>query len=110
MAGITPWTVGNLAPAWVISLIPDTGFVTTTGLSAGNFSLRIRNNSTGTETTGAGTFSNIVTGSASAPATVTYQPAAADVATVGMYTLWVDVTFANGVESFLIGLWQVVPE
>ena len=107
---ITPWTQNNLAPAWVISLIPDSGFVNTSGLVVGNFSLRIHNNNTGLETTGAGTFSNITTGSSSTPATVTYQPAAADVATIGMYTLWVDVTFSNGVQSFLIGLWQVVAE
>ena len=108
--GITPWTQGNLSPAWVISLIPDSGYVNTSGLSASSFSLRIHNNASGTETTGGGTFSNITTGTSSTPATVTYQPVAADVATIGMYTLYVDVTFSNGVETFTIGLWQVVAE
>ena len=107
---ITPWTQNNLAPAWVISLVPDSGVVNVSGLVAGNFSLRIRNNNSGVETTGAGTFSNITAASGATPAQVTYQPAAADVATLGTYTLWVDVTFSNGVESFSIGLWQVVPE
>jgi hypothetical protein len=110
MAGITPWTVGNLAPAWTISLIPDSGSVTMTGLTTSNFSLRIRNNNTGVETTGAGAFSNITAASGATPASVTYQPAAADVGTVAPFTLWVDITFSNGVESFLIGLFQVVPE
>jgi hypothetical protein len=112
---ITPWPKGNLVPAWVISLIPDTGAFSVTGLVVGNFSLRILNNNAGSETIGGGTFSNItaavMNGSVVVtPASVTYQPVAADVGTLGMFTLWLDVTFAAGVQSFNLGLWQVVTE
>jgi len=122
---ISPWVINNLAPAWVISLVPDPSppgqaqsYVNVSGLTASNFSLRMRN-SQGTERTGAGAWSNItaaVTQGSGANlvvlshASVTYQPAAADVNTLDQFTLWVDVTFSNGVESFLIGAWQVVPE
>lgn len=112
---ITPWTQGNLAPSWVISLVPDSGSVTVSGLVTTNFSLRIRNNNLATETTGAGFFSNITAavvsgGVVTTPASVQYQLAAADVSTIGNFTLWVDVTFSNGVESFALGFWQVVAE
>jgi hypothetical protein len=107
---ITPWPKGNLVPPWVISLIPDTGTVNTTSLVVGNFSLRILNTNLGTETTGVGTFSNITAAAGSTPASVTYQVAAADVATLGMFHLWLDVTFSTGVQSFDLGPWQVVPE
>ena len=111
---ITPWYVGQLAPIWTIQLIPDTGYVNVTGLVVGNFSLRILNTATGVETTGQGTFSNITAAVLNGsivvtPASVQYQPVAADVV-AGTYTLWCDVTFANGREPFLIGTWQVIAE
>lgn len=113
--GISPTYLGNLAPAWIISLVPDSGYVNVSGLVVGNFSLRIRNTANGVEQTGAGTFSNItaavLSGSTvTTPASVQYQPGTADVSTLGMFTLWVDITFANGVQSFLIGPWQVIVE
>jgi hypothetical protein len=107
---ITPWPKGNLVPAWVISLVPDTGTVNIAGLVVGNFSLRILNNNLGTETTGVGTFSSITAAAPPTPASVTYQVNSADVATLGMFHLWLDVTFSTGVQSFDLGPWQVVPE
>ena len=115
---ITPWYVGQLSPIWTIQLIPDSGYVNVTGLVVGNFSLRILNTATGVETTGQGTFSNITAAVTTqsggqtivvTPASVQYQPVAADVV-AGIYTLWCDVTFANGKEPFLIGTWQVLTE
>ncbi len=111
---ITPWYVGQLAPIWTIQLIPDSGFVNVSGLVVGNFSLRILNTATNVETTGQGTFSNITAATLNGsvvvtPASVQYQPVTADVA-LGVYMLWCDVTFANGKEPFLIGIWQVLAE
>lgn len=107
---ITPWPKGNLVPAWVISLVPDTGTVNVAGLVVGNFSLRILNSNAGTETIGAGTFSSITAAAGVIPASVTYALNSADVATLGMFHLWLDVTFSTGIQSFDLGAWQVVPE
>ena len=113
--GISTLYVGQLSPIWTIQLIPDTSYVNVSGLVVGNFSLRIRNLETNIETTGAGTFSNITAavvtnGVVISPASVQYQPVTADVK-LGRYQLWVDVTFSNGVEPFIIPeLWEVVTE
>ncbi len=120
--GISPTYLGNLAPAWTIFLVPDSGVVNVSGLVAANFSLRIHNTSAGatpTETTGQGTFSNITaavtqllpdgTTLIKSHSSVQYQLVNADVV-LGTYKLWCDVTFSNGVESFLLGDWQVISE
>jgi hypothetical protein len=118
---ISPWYLGQLAPAWTIQLVPDTGYVNVTGLTTNSFSLRIRDLDKGTETTGQGTFSNIVAAVTTtvqpgnqivvvSHASVQFQPVTADV-NLGNYELWVDVTFSNGKQPFLIQqIWQVIQE
>lgn len=107
---ISPWYKGDLYPAWVISLVPDTGTFNTTGLTASNFSLIIRNNDplTPTEITGTGTFTGLTAATSTTPATIQYQPASADVSTIGNFTVLVQCTFpSGGIQTFNLGSWQV---
>jgi hypothetical protein len=118
--GISDWYVGQLAPIWTIYLIPDTGYTDVTALSAGDFSLRLRNLVSGVETTGGGTFSSITAATHTTingqvvvltHAYVKYQLVGGDVAAVADYKVWVDVTFANGVVPYLVQeFWNVIAE
>ncbi len=118
---ITPWYVGQLSPAWVISLVPDKGVVNISGLVTGNFSLLIRNIGTatgaGSETSGLGTFSAITAAVTTmvddelqiiSHASVQYQLASADVVVASKYHLFVIVNFVNGPEPFDLGTWEVL--
>ena len=115
---ISPWYQGNTGKVWQLQCIPDSGSYDFTGLSTSSFSLTFRNNDTGVETTGTGTFSNVtnavVTGTApyqvvTSPATVYYQVSSGDVAILGNYELLLTITFSDGPLTLDLGKWQVIP-
>src|SRR5258708_4515337 len=117
--GISPTYKTSIptAPIWTIQLVPDSGTFSVAGLLPNRFSLLLHNLSTGVETTGLGTFSNITAAVTStsggittilSPASVQYQAVAADV-NLGRYRLFVLVTVGNGVQPFLLAEdWEVL--
>jgi|SRR5579862_3544416 len=104
---ISPWYktthVTQTAPLWTENIVTDSGTENLFGLDDDDLSLFFTNTSNGVETQGAGTL-HITQAN---PGIVTYQVASADVV-VGMYrvTLW--ITFTNGPQPFLLGIWDVI--
>lgn len=76
---ITPWYVGQLLPAWVVTFVDDASKVV--NITTATLTAFLRNRSTLAVTSGAGTF--VVTDGPNGVAT--YTPAAADAATAGEY-------------------------
>lgn len=108
---ITPWYVGDTAPAWTIPLTLDNGAFSTSSLSVSNFALLIRDTDADppSEITGTGTFTNLVAASGTTPAQITYIPSSADTSTLGNYALFIVVTYPNStVQTLSLGAWQVV--
>lgn len=113
--GISPWykTSVPTAPLWTISLVPDSGALSITGLVLSNFSMLFKNLDTGIETIGVGAFSNLTTSSTTSagviiPASIQYQVAASEVV-VGRYLPIVLVTLVSGVQPFVLQEdWEVV--
>ncbi len=101
---ITPWFVGDLAPAWNINLVNDSGTANLAGVTTGNLAFVYKNMATGAKVTGTGSF----TITQANPGIVQYQHAAADVDTPGNYQTYVVVTFLNGPQTFVVGNWQII--
>ena len=95
-AAMNPWYVGDSQPL-IITLNTDAGSDDITGLSAGAFSLSIKNGN-GIDTTGVGTF----TVTTSSPAVVTYATSSSDAysSTVGIYNLFVKANFGAYVKVY----------
>ncbi len=93
---ITPWYVGQTAPALQITLNTDSGSDNVTGLVAGNFAMVLRNTGTNSDSNGTGTFV-IVNAN---PAIITYAFSSGDVTTAGSYQLIVKATFPSGVKIY----------
>lgn len=111
MAGITPWYVGDTAPAWTIPLTLDTGAFNTSSLTTSNFALLIRNTDADppTEITGTGTFTNLIAASGTMLAQITYIPSLSDTSTLGNFALFIVVTYPNTtIQTLSLGAWQVV--
>lgn len=109
--GITPWYVGDTAPAWTIPLTLDNGVFSVSSLTPSNFVLLIHNNDTNVENNGTGTFQSLVAASGTTPASIVYVPSSTDTATLGNYTLFIVVTYPNSsVQTLLLGAWQVIPK
>ena len=119
--GISPWfkTSQPTAPLWTISLVPDSGAFSISGLTTASFALLLHNLATGVETTGVGTFSNLTAAVTTTvngqtvvltPALIQYQVAQAEVV-LGTYRVYVLATLAGGaVQPFQLQEdWQVVP-
>ena len=90
MAAISyqPWYVGQTYPSWDIPLATDAGNEDLTGVDITKFTMIFRT-STGTDTTGTGTFSIKVTN----PAEVFYKPSVADVSSAFNGTLIVKALY-----------------
>lgn len=117
--GISPWlkTATPTSPKWIIQLIPDSGTFDVSGLTTGDFELRIQDLKNGNVSAGQGTFSSITAAVTTtinsatvvvSPAQVSYQLDPDDVV-LGRYRLTLLVTTSNGVMPFLVEEdWQVV--
>lgn len=80
---MSTWFKGDRKPAWVIGLQPATGNFDITGLVTADFTfVFVDVNNPATEIVGTGTFSALTAASGGNPASITYTPSAADVATV----------------------------
>jgi len=105
----SPWSQGDTREPWTFQLITDSGDFDTTGLTASNFAYFMRNMSSGIETQGTGTFSNLVAASGGEPAHITYQQSSGDVANLGMYRQWVRVTSSSKPQTFDFGVLSIEP-
>ena len=94
MAGISPWTVGQLSPSWTIPMTRDNAEMDLTGVTTGQLSVIIYTSAKvrASNSPGAGTFTIDQT----KPGIVTYTPASQDIpATAGQYYIRIEVNF-NG--------------
>jgi len=105
----SPWPQGDTRESWTLQLIPDSGVFNTTGLTTVNFAYFMRNISSGVETQGTGTFSNLIAASGGNPAQITYQQSAADVANLGMFHQWIKVTQGAQPQTFDFGVLSIEP-
>ena len=69
-----------------MALQPDEGQLDTTGLTTSDFTMVFVDATTGTPRNGDGVFTDLTAASSSAPAMITYQPSANDVATIGLFS------------------------
>lgn len=93
---VTPWYVGQTAPALQITLNTDSGQDNITGLVAGNFAMVLRNTGTGSDTNGTGTFVILN----ASPAVVSYAFSSGDVTTAANYQLIIKATFPTGIKVY----------
>ena len=105
MAGITPWAVGQLSPAWTIPMQRDNGAVMDlTGVAVNQLSLVMYNSLYVKTGTGAGTFTIVN----ARPGVVKYAPASADCATAGTFYVRVEINFNGTTPDFSdYTLWQI---
>lgn len=104
---ISPWLAGATDPQWVLTLVDNTGAeVNLSGISPSNCALMFRNQRTGQETPGAGSF--VITTAASG--IITYTLAAGDVATAGTYDLSLAIQMTDGrTRKWRYPNWQLLP-
>jgi hypothetical protein len=77
---MSEWFKGDRKPTWTFGLVPASGVLDTTGLTASDFTfIFIDSSAPDVEIVGTGVLSNLVAGN---PATITYAPGASDVGTV----------------------------
>ncbi len=110
--GFTPWYQGDTRKPLTIQCVPDSGYYDFTGLVPSNFTISFHNINTGNITLGTGTFSSVTLavvsgGIVTSPAQVTYAFSTADVATIGIFEVWVDFGTTGNMQTVDLGRWQV---